>query len=51
LKRLIDEIKDSGLRQSLKRLDVTESKEIEEIKEYLKEQGMQHIQVTSLAYD
>jgi hypothetical protein len=51
LKRLVDEIKDSGLRQSLKKLELIETEEIEEIKEYLKEQGMEHIQVTSLAHD
>jgi hypothetical protein len=46
LKRLVDEIKDSGLGQSLKSLDLTKSEEIEVIKEYLKEKGMEHIQVT-----
>jgi membrane protease subunit (stomatin/prohibitin family) len=46
LKRLVDEIKDSGLKQSLKKLDLTESVEVEEIKGYLEEQGMEHIKVT-----
>jgi hypothetical protein len=46
LKHLVDEIKDSGLGQSLKKLELIETEEIEEIKEYLKEQGMEHIQVT-----
>jgi ethanolamine utilization protein EutP (predicted NTPase) len=43
---LVDEIKDSGLGKSLKKLDLTKSEEIEMIRRYLKEQGMEHIQVT-----
>jgi hypothetical protein len=48
--RLIDGIKDSGLRQSLKKLDFTNSPEIREIKKYLRDQRMDHIHVTQLAY-
>jgi hypothetical protein len=51
LKRFVDGIKNSGLKQSLKRFDLTKSEEINEVKEYLKEQGMEHIQVTQKDYD
>jgi hypothetical protein len=50
LKRLAVAIKDSGLKQSLKKLDFISEyglgRIIENFKFYLKEQGIDHIQVT-----